>query len=61
MMSDSKCKSNVVSHSVVLNTTGEQLYRLEEDNCNDGLNAILSLLIIPAIFHPFLGSYQFPK
>jgi hypothetical protein len=59
-MSDSKCKSNVVSHSVLLNTTVEQLYRLGEDNCNDGLDAILALLIIPEIFCPFLGPRQFP-
>ena len=46
-MSDSKCKSNVVSQGVVLNTTVEQIYRLGEDNCNDGLDAIFALLIIP--------------
>ncbi len=46
-MSDSKCKSNVVSQDVVLNTTVEQIYRLGDDNGNDGLYAIFALLIIP--------------
>ena len=53
-MSDSKCKSNVVSHSVVINTTVEQVYRWGEDNCNNGLDAISALLIIALIFCPFL-------
>ncbi len=61
MISDSKCKSNVVSHSVVLNVIVEQLKRLGEDNCNNGLDAILALLIIPGIFCPFLGSCQMSK
>ena len=39
-MSGSKCKSNVVSHSVALNTTVEELQRWGEDVSNDGLDAI---------------------
>jgi hypothetical protein len=41
-MSDSKCKSNVVSQSVALNTTVEQPQRWGEDVSNDGLDAILT-------------------
>ncbi len=40
VMSDSKCKSNVVSQSVALNTTVEQLQRWVKDISNDGLDAI---------------------
>jgi hypothetical protein len=39
-MNDSKCKSNVVSHNMALNTKVEQLQRWGEDVSNDGLDAI---------------------
>jgi hypothetical protein len=43
-MSDGKCKISFVSHSNVLNAPVEQVQRLGEGSCNDGLDAILALL-----------------
>ncbi len=60
-MSDSKCKNNVVSQSVALNTTVEQLQRWGEDVSNDGLDAISTSYNFVAIFRPFIGSRQMLK
>ena len=49
-MSDSKCKRNVVSQSVALNTTVEQVQRWGEDVSNDGLDAILTSKIYRQFF-----------
>ena len=49
-MSDSKCKSNVVSQSVALNTTVEQVQRWGEDISNDGLDAISTSKIYRRFF-----------
>ena len=42
VMSDGKCKSNVVSHSIVMDATVEQKWRLREDNFNDGHKQFLA-------------------
>ena len=57
-MSDSKCKRNVVSQSVALNTTVEQVQRWGEDVSNNGLDVFLWPLKKSSDFSSVIGSRQ---
>jgi hypothetical protein len=57
-MSDSKCKSNVVSQSVVLNTTVEQLQRWGEDVSNDGLE-LREIGGLPSLLNGFPSIHEY--